>query len=149
MELPATDIGGVVHETPALFERRKEGVASRLMQIENENKQYYLDECEKLDAYSEDLKEGLERELKELRKLITERRKTLRTSKDTEPLDVLVDMKDEINKLEEKRKTLQREIYNRQDEIEAENERLQEEIRARLDGTSRIEHIMAFSFEIA
>jgi len=148
MELPATDSGGVAHETPELIERRKEGFTARLMQIENENKQYYLDECEKLDAYSEDLKEGLERELKELRKLITEKRKKLRASKDTEPLEVLVDMKDEINKLEEKRKTLQREIYNRQDEIEAENERLQEEIRARLDGTSCIEHIMAVSFVI-
>lgn len=148
MELPATDVGGLARETPELEQRRNDSISARLLQIENENKQYYLDECEKLDAYSEDLKEGLERSLKELRKLITEKKKQLRSSKDTESLDVLVGMKDEINKLEEKRKTMQREIYDRQDEIEADNERLQEEIRARLNGTSSIEYIMAISFEI-
>ena len=123
-------------------------ISSKLLYIENENKKYYLSECEKLEAYSEDLKEGLERELKEFRKQITEKKKTLRLSKDTEPLDVLVSMKDEINKLEEKRKTMQREIYDRQDEIEAENDRLQDDIRARLNGTNRVEHVMTVSFEI-
>jgi hypothetical protein len=148
LELPAISIDECVPEVMELEKRREDSIAAQLQYIEKENKKYYLDECEKLDAYSEDLKEGLEREHKELRKLITEKRKLLRLSKDTEPLDVLVGIKDTINKLEEKRKNMQREIYDRQDEIELENECLQEEIRARLNGTSRTEHVMTVSFEI-
>ena len=148
LELPATVIGEFSNEAFILEQKRQDGIAARIQCIENENKRYYLEECEKLDAYSEDLKEGLERELKDLRKQISEKRKTLRSSKDTEPLDVLIAMKDDINKMEEKRKTMQRDMYDRQDEIEEENDRLQNEIRARMNGTSRIEHIMTVSFEI-
>jgi len=147
-ELPATVIGDFCRTAPELEQRKQEKIAAQLLDIEKENKKYYLDECEKLDAYSEDLKEGLEWELKELRRHITEKKTLLRFSRDTEPLGVLVAIKDEINKLEEKRKTMQREIYTRQDEIEAENDRLQEEIRIRLNGTSRTEQIMTISFEI-
>ena len=57
-------------------------------------------------------------------------------------------MKDEVNKLEAKRKRLRREIYDREDEIDQQNDRLQEEIRARLGGSSQLEHIMTIAFEV-
>jgi superfamily II DNA/RNA helicase len=148
LELPAKVIGDYSSDITELEQKRQSGITARIQNIENENKRYYFEECEKLDAYTEDLKEGLERELKELRKQITEKKKLLRASKDTQPLDALVGIKDEINKMEEKRKTMQRDIYKRQDETEAENDRLQEDIRKRLNGTSSVKHIMTISFEI-
>ena len=149
MELPATIIETCSPEIAELEGRRRDGIIKRQTQIEENNKKYFLEECDKLDAYSEDLKEGLQRELKELKKLVTEKKKTLRANKDTSTLEEMLTMKDEINRLDERRKKMQRDIYDEEDRIEAENERLQEDIRAKLAGTSRTEHIITVSFEIA
>ena len=55
---------------------------------------------------------------------------------------------DEINKLKDKRKKMQREIYQQEDEIDMQRDKLQEEIRQKLNGTSEIRHIMTISFEV-
>ena len=60
----------------------------------------------------------------------------------------MLEIKEEVSRLEEKRKKLRREIYEREDEIDTQNERLQDEIRAKLEGGSSLEHIMTISFEI-
>ncbi len=147
MELPATVIGDCEPETAELNEKRRTGIALRQAKIEEENKKYFLEECAKLDAYSEDLKEGLQRELKELGKEITEKKRIFKSSTDR-PLAEMLDMKEEINRLEERRKKMRRELYEREDEIDSANERLQDEIRSKLAGTSKAEHIMTISFEI-
>lgn len=116
--------------------------------IENANREYYLAECAKLDAYSDDLKEGLQQELKALKNLIREKKKAFNESSHL-PLMEIVALKDEINGLEKKRKLMQREIYEKEDEIDTANERLQAEVRARLDGKFEEEHVMTISFEIA
>ena len=64
------------------------------------------------------------------------------------PLDEILAMRDEINKLETKRKEMQRDLYAQQDAIDADNERLQDEIREKLNGKIVTEHIMTISFEI-
>lgn len=148
MELPATVVGDYPAETEALDAQRRAGIAARQAEIETANKQYYLDECDKLDAYSEDLKEGLQRQIKETKKLLAEKRKIFRNSKDTCTLEEMLALKDEVNKLDERRKKMQRDIYAEEDRIEVENERLQDEIRSKLAGTSKTEHIMTVSFEI-
>lgn len=53
-----------------------------------------------------------------------------------------------MNRLEERRKKMRRELYEREDKIDSANELLQDEIRSRLSGTSRTEHIMSIAFEI-
>jgi hypothetical protein len=148
LELPAEVAGECFDETTSLAKRRNDGIAALQLQIEETNKMYFLEECEKLDAYSEDLKDGLQRELKELRKEISDRKKLFRVSKDTSPLAEMLAMRDELNRLEEKQKKMRREIYDREDEIEAENTRLQDEIKARIGGTTQTEHIMTVSFEL-
>ena len=148
MELPARTIELNGFENDELQELRLANAESKKMEIERINKEYFLSECEKLDAYSEDLKQGLQRELQELKKQINEQKKIFRASKDTSTLEQMLYMKDDINHLEEKRRKMQRELYDREDEIDAANERLQDEIRARLAGSSRIEPIMLFPFEI-
>lgn len=147
LELPAEVAGECSPDTEALIIMRKERIAMQQQKIENENKQYFLDECAKLDAYSEDLKEGLQRNLKELKKLIAEKRKTFRSSTSL-PLEEMLALKDEINKLDEKRKKMQREIYEHEDEIEQQNQRLQDEMQEKLKGNCQTEHIMTISFEI-
>lgn len=147
MELPAIIVDEGSRETAGLEELRRTGIEARQAEIEEANKKYFLQECEKLDAYSEDLKEGLQRELKEMGKQITEKKRIFKSSTDR-PLAEMLEMKDEINRLEELRKRKRRELYEREDEIDAANERLQDEIRSKLAGTSQTEHIMTISFEI-
>ena len=147
LELPATVVSESVRETEALQVARQQRLELQRQQVEESNKKYYLEECDKLDAYSEDLKEGLQRELKELKKAITEKKKLFRASTAL-PLTEMLVMKDEINKLELKRKKMQREIYDREDEIDAEKERLQEEVRRKLEGNCTIQNIMVIEFEV-
>ena len=64
------------------------------------------------------------------------------------PLNEMLTMKDEINNLELKRKKMQRDIYAREDEIDAEKEHLQEEIRRKLEGTCSTQNIMVIEFEV-
>lgn len=147
MELPSTCVGDGIEDIPSLDEIRRINTEAKQAEIERINKEYFLLECEKLDAYSEDLKEGLQRELKDLGKQITEKKRIFKTSTD-HPLAEMLDMKDDINRLEELRKKKRRDLYDREDEIDTANEHLQDEIRSKLAGTSQREHIMTISFEI-
>ena len=131
----------------ALGELVLQRVEQRQRAIEAANKQYYLDECAKLDAYSEDLKEGLQRELNDIKKAITEKNREFRNSTDL-PLDEMLAVKDELEELKRKRKRMQRDLYDREDEIEAQNEQLQAEMREKLRGNSELERIMTISFEV-
>lgn len=109
---------------------------------------YFLEQVEKLDAFSEDLKEGLQKQLKALKKEIAEKRKDFRTSKDICSLDEMLEKRSAITALEDKRKKMEREISLEEDRITLENEALQEDIRTRLNGEIETETLMTFSFEI-
>ena len=82
-----------------------------------------------------------------MRKEITAKKKEFKSSTNL-PLDQMLALKDEINKLEKKRKEKQRDLYAQQDKIDADNERLQEEMKKKLEGKIVTEHIMTISFEV-
>jgi len=147
LELPAAIAGDCPEEGEELRAIREQRLAMQRQAVEDANKKYYLEECEKLDAYSEDLKEGLQHELKDLKKAITERKKLFRASTSL-PLSEMLEMKDEINKMEARHKKMQRELYAREDEIDEEKERLQEEVRQKLQGNCMVEHVMTIEFEV-
>lgn len=147
LELPAEIDGSCGAETQALATMREERIAMQQQLIENENKKYFLYECDKLDAYSEDLKEGLKREIKEFKKAITEKKKEFRASTNL-PLEEMLAIKDTLNKMEKKRKTMEREINLREDDIDIQNQRLQDEMQEKLKGNCKTQHIMTISFEI-
>ncbi len=98
LELPAAGVGGCPQEGEKLRALWEQRLTMRRQAVEDANKKYYLEECDKLDAYSDDLKEGLQHELKDLKKTITEKKKVFRASTAL-PLSAMLDMKDEINKL--------------------------------------------------
>ncbi len=148
MELPATWVNLAPVVPPQLSTLRQSSYHARLAQIEEENKQFFLAEAEKLDAFAEDLKQGLQRDLQELRKRITEQRKAMKANTANLTLAEMLGLKDEINRLEEKRKKMQRELYDEEDRIEAQNERLQEDLRKRLQGERTFENILTISFAI-
>ena len=148
MELEAAVVGECSPETAELISRRREGIQQQKDDIAERNKQYFLAEVEKLDAFSEDLKEGLQKNLKALKKEIAEKRKEFRNSKDTRSLDEMLEIRARITGLEEKRRKMEHEINLEEDRISMENDALQEDIRNRLNGEIVTETIMTFSFEI-
>lgn len=147
LELQGTIVGPCPVETAEFTALRQKLLNLQQQQVEENNKTYYLEECDKLDAYSEDLKEGLKRDLKELKKAITEKNKEFRASTNL-PLSEMLELKDEIEKMKKKRKTMERDINKREDEIDEMNDRLQAEIREKLKGNSTITHIMTIGFKI-
>lgn len=148
MELQAAVVGKCSPETEALIQARHTGIQQQKDDIADRNKHYFLEQVEKLDAYSEDLKEGLQKQLKALKKEITEKRKVFRTSKETLTLDAMLELRSEITAMEARRREMERDINVEEDHINTENERLQEDIRQRLNGEIETETIMTFSFEI-
>ena len=148
LELPGEVTEEIPAETAEFIQKRDERMELKKQQIQNANKEYYLAECEKLDAYSEDLKDGLERDIKELGKIIKEKKREFKTGSGDKTLEEILNMKEEINRMETKRKEMRRNLYEQQDAIDEQNERLQEEIRQKLEGHMITQHIMTISFEI-
>lgn len=147
-ELPGTVIGPCSPETQTLIQERQKKIDLQKEQIQDQNKAYFIAECEKLDAYSEDLKDGLERDIKELSKLIKEKKRLFKSDTANKTLEEMLEAKEEINKMESKRKEMRRNLYEQQDKIDMENESLQEEIRQKLEGHMTTSHIMTIEFEV-
>ena len=135
-------------ETADIAAQRKIGIDASKADIENRNAMYYAEQREKIDLHTEELKEGLEKELKRIDKQIAEMKKQQKNLQGTVPLQEMLAHMDEINHLETQRKTKRRDLVLREDELEARRHALQEDIRKRLEGEVKIETIITISFEI-
>lgn len=103
--------------------------ASIIGSVERRNLGLFSDETEKLDAWADDLKVGLEREIKELDRRIKETRtKGKGAATLAEKLAAQKDQR-ELESLRDKRR---RELFIRQDEIQAKRDKLIEELESQL-----------------
>jgi hypothetical protein len=99
-----------------------EGISAR-------NSVFFDDEMDKLEKWADDLKSGLEYELKELDREI----KYLKTeSKKILKLEEKLKAQKDIKELEKKRNTKRRTLFEAQDEIDSRKEGLIESLEARL-----------------
>lgn len=147
MELPA-DTKRIDEDIPIeIINLRKEMEKKRILDIENKNKKYFLNECEKLDEWSEDKKNSLTEDIDQLDKLIKEKKKEMSLDLDA-TLEEIINIKEEINKLKKQRDKKHRELFEAQKQIEDENERLQEAMRIKIRGNSTTENIFTVRFEI-
>jgi hypothetical protein len=83
--------------------------------INRRNLSYFEQEVQKLDAWADDLKIGLEQEIKEVDRQIKEVRRTAATAP---TLEEKLHWQKQQRELEQKRNKLRRELFNRQDEVE-------------------------------
>lgn len=119
-EIPCSD------QLQQLFEVGKDRV---IEVIGARNSVFFDDEMEKLEKWADDLKSGLEYELKELDREI----KFLKTeSKKILKLDEKLHAQKNIKELEKKRNTKRRTLFEAQDEIDSRKEGLIEGVEARL-----------------
>lgn len=110
----------------AQIDQQKAGIVTEL---ESRNLSFFSQETEKLDAWADDLKVGLEREIKELDRQIKEARTK---SKGAATLADKLQAQKEQRELEGQRDKKRRELFNRQDEIQAKRDQLIDELEGQL-----------------
>jgi ERCC4-related helicase len=103
--------------------------ANVLGSLEQRNLNLFNQESEKLDAWADDLKVGLEREIKELDKAIKEARTR---SKSAATLAEKLDFQKQQRNLEAERDKKRRELFAKQDEIQKKRDALIDELEGQL-----------------
>lgn len=134
-ELPT----GASEKLATNFETSKAGV---LAQIAERNSRFFDEEIEKLERWAEDLKEGLEHELKELDAEIKATKKEAKLQRELEPKLAL---HRKAKELEVERSRKRRMLYDAQDEIDRKKETLISGVEARLEQT--VEAVPLFTIQ--
>jgi len=149
IELPAICTDNKDLDVPQrLYVLSDQGKEKKLKDIEEQNKKYFLEECEKLDSWSEDRKNALQQDIKDMDKLIKEKNREVSLSASDCSLEELVEKKAEVQRHKKMRERKRRELFEEEDKIELENEQLQEEMRRRMGGRTTVEHIFTIRFGI-
>jgi len=120
-------------------------VRHHLDQVEVRNGRYFDAEVGKLDRWSDDLKIGLERELKDLDTGIKDMRKQSAVA--ITLADKLVAQR-EIKTLEKRRNRKRRDLYEEQDEIDEQRTVLIEDIERQLRTTHEVQHLFTVRWTI-
>lgn len=131
LRLPATTQAASLLNAPdaillADVEARKTAL---LRDVNERNLGYFEQEVQKLDAWADDLKLGLEQEIKEIDREIKEVRRTAAISP---TLEEKLSWQKKQRELEGKRSKLRRELFARQDEVEAQRNELIDQLEAQL-----------------
>ena len=113
-----------------------------LRDINQRNLGYFEQEVQKLDAWADDLKLGLEQEIKEIDREIKEVRRTAATSP---TLEEKLSWQKKQRELEGKRSKLRRELFNRQDEVETQRNDLISQLEVKLQ--QKVEERTLFTIE--
>jgi len=138
VEIPAT----VLEKLATEFEASKAAV---LTQIAERNSRFFDEEIEKLERWAEDLKEGLEHELKELDAEIKATKKEAKLLRELEPKLAL---HRKAKELEAERSRKRRMLYDAQDEIDRKKETLISEVEARLEQRVNAEPLFTIHWKV-
>lgn len=103
--------------------------ATHLQEMQDRNAVYFTQETEKLDAWADDLKNNLEQAIKNTDEQIKEMRKNARLATH---LQDKIHWEEKQRELERKRKKQRRELYDQQDDIDEQRDRLIQETKASL-----------------
>lgn len=149
MEIPASEELTFSTEIPLdLSELMRDVVRDKWNKIENINRRYFLEECAKLDAWSEEKKETLQRDIKDLDKSIKETVKELNSNIEMYSLEELIEKKSEITKMKRTREKNRKDYFDEQDKIDEENEKLQNEMRIVVLGKKENFNIFTIRFNV-
>ena len=116
-----------------------------LNQATERNLGYFEEEVQKLDDWADDLKQGLEQEIKETDREIKEVRRTAATSA---TLEEKLSWQKKQRELENKRSHQRRELFDKQDEIEAQRNQLIEKLEESLKQKVEEEELFFIEWEM-
>jgi len=123
------EISAVLDDNHAIRKDLTERKKRLAENINRRNLSYFEQEVQKLDAWADDLKVGLEQEIKEIDREIKEVRRTAAVSP---TLEEKLHWQKQQRELEQKRNKLRKELFNRQDEVEERRNALISELEAQL-----------------
>jgi adenine-specific DNA-methyltransferase len=131
---------------PDLDDARNAEIARFIKQVEERNAHFFDEEVIKLDRWSDDLKQGLEREIKELDKAIREARKLAALAAS---LADKLEAQRQMKSLESDRSRKRRELFDAQDKIDAQRDELIGKIEMQLKSKHTYSSIMVFRWRIS
>ncbi|MHA1587823.1 MAG: SNF2-related protein, partial [Candidatus Thorarchaeota archaeon] len=145
MLLPAWIKGPVRMNVPNVAPIRERQVQERIRSVEQRNARFFDEEVLKLDRWADDLKLGLERELKEIDKEIKEARRAAQTA--VSLTDKLTAQK-RLRQIEDKRNRKRRELYNGQDRIDEQRDELIRKIERQLKQRQEVEQMFMVHWRV-
>jgi len=146
LNLPARVGAGATDQPDAAITAARDAEITRyLREVEERNARYFDLEVTKLDAWADDLKVGLERELKDLDRAIKEAR-TL--SRQAATLSEKLEAQREQKALEQKRNKKRRELFDAQDQIDERRNELIEGIERQLRAVHTTELIFTIRWRL-
>ena len=116
-----------------------------LREINQRNLGYFEQEVQKLDAWADDLKLGIEQEIKEIDREIKEVRRTAATAP---TLEEKLSWQKKQRELEGKRSKLRRELFARQDEVEAQRNELINQLEVQLQQQVKERTLFTIEWEL-
>jgi plasmid stability protein len=116
-----------------------------LREINERNLGYFEQEVQKLDAWADDLKLGIEQEIKEIDRQIKEVR---RTAASAPTLEEKLSWQKQQRELEAKRTKLRRELFDRQDAIESERNDLINQLESKLQQEVQEQTLFTVEWEL-
>lgn len=148
LRLPATEqpAGLFGEPIPELIRELEQRKGHALTAINQRNLGYFEAEVEKLDAWADDLKVGLENEIKEIDRQIKEVRRAAAIAAD---LEDKIARQREQRALEQRRTQLRRMIFDRQDEIDKQREALILELEDAMKQSSECLPCFVIEWELA
>ncbi|MBL5980456.1 DEAD/DEAH box helicase [Comamonas sp. NyZ500] len=131
--------------TAALQENVATRISSVLREINQRNMGYFEQEVQKLDAWADDLKLGIEQEIKEIDRQIKDVR---RTAAGAPTLEEKLSLQKQQRELEAKRTKLRRELFMRQDAIESERNALIDQLESQLQQQVRQQDLFTVAWTL-
>ena len=145
----AGEVGAPVVVPPeveaALHRFQQQRIKKMTATISTRNLQFFQDEVNKIDGWAEDLKVGLEREIKELDRQIKEARRGATAALSLE--EKLAGQK-QVRVLESQRSQKRRSLFEAQDEVDKRREELIEEIEGKLKQNSTLEKLFCVRWSL-
>lgn len=123
-------------------EQRKNAL---LRHINQQNLSYFDNEIQKIDGWADDLKQGLEQEIKDVDRQIKEVRKAATVAP---TLEEKLECQQQQRTLEGKRNKLRRELFDKQDEIDAKRDELITQLQAQLEQKVDVLELFKIKWEI-
>jgi adenine-specific DNA-methyltransferase len=145
LSLPAHVLEEQHEPIPDFSPTRSDEVTKRVKEVEQRNMKHFDEEVLKLDHWSDDLKQGLEREIKELDKEIREARKVASLAGS---LAEKLEAQKNIKTLESNRKEKRKRLYEAQDEIDSRRDELIQRIEGQLRQRLEIESVFTLAWKI-
>jgi hypothetical protein len=148
MEIPAEIIGAATPDS-RLDERIAILTERKCAEIDEANKESLVLRLGELEAWRNDCESALAREIDDLRNQIKLKQGQMTANVGSLTFQQIVELQDEINKMNETITQKQRHMLKNKDEVKKSAADLQAEAIRQLNGSAQVENIMTFSFEIA